>query len=89
MPTLNWLTRGKDIRAAASGPYRLLQETSGLSAGGSTNGFTVALNQRLHETAQPPNPCTPPPACRNPALRRQRTARYQHRCRAGFCRRMT
>ena len=33
MPILHWLTRDKDIRAAASVPYRLLQEMSELSAG--------------------------------------------------------
>ncbi len=33
MPTLNWLTRDDDIRAAARVPYRLLEEASELSAG--------------------------------------------------------
>ena len=33
MPTLHWLTRDKDIRAAASVPYRLLGEVSDMSAG--------------------------------------------------------
>ncbi len=32
MPTLNWLTRDKDIRSATGVPYRLLEETSELSA---------------------------------------------------------
>ena len=33
MPTLNWLTRDDDIRAAARVPYRLLEEAPKLSAG--------------------------------------------------------
>ena len=33
MPTLNWLTRDEDIRAASRVPYRLLEEVPGLSAG--------------------------------------------------------
>ena len=33
MPTLNWLTRDDDIRAAARVPYRLLEEAPELSAG--------------------------------------------------------
>ncbi len=33
MPTLHWLTRDKDIRAAASVPYRLLGESADMSAG--------------------------------------------------------
>ena len=33
MPILNWLTRDKDIRAAARVPYRLLEEIPQLSAG--------------------------------------------------------
>ena len=33
MPTLNWLTRDEDIRAAPRVPYRLLEEAPGLSAG--------------------------------------------------------
>ena len=32
MPTLNWLTRDKDIHAAKNVPYRLLGEASELSA---------------------------------------------------------
>ena len=34
MPTLNWLTRDEDIRAAPRVPYRLLEEARDLSAGG-------------------------------------------------------
>ena len=33
MPTLNWLTRDDDLRAASRVPYRLLEETPELSAG--------------------------------------------------------
>ena len=33
MPTLNWLTRSEDIRAAASVAYRLLEEARDLSSG--------------------------------------------------------
>ena len=33
MPTLNWLTRDNDLRAAARVPYRLLEEAPELSAG--------------------------------------------------------
>ena len=33
MPTLNWLTRGTDIHAAARVPYRLLEEAPDLSTG--------------------------------------------------------
>ena len=47
MPTLNWLTRDKDIRAAASVPYRLLQETSGLSAGEADAGNMLVQGDNL------------------------------------------
>ena len=33
MPTLNWLTRDDDLRAASRVPYRLLEEAPELSAG--------------------------------------------------------
>ena len=33
MPTLSWLTREEDTRAASRVPYRLLEEASDLSAG--------------------------------------------------------
>ena len=47
MPTLQWLTRDKDIRAAASVPYRLLQETSGLSAGEANAGNILIQGDNL------------------------------------------
>ena len=47
MPTLHWLTRDKDIRAATSVPYRLLQETSGLSAGGGDAGSMLIQGDNL------------------------------------------
>lgn len=47
MPTLHWLTRDKDIRAAASVPYRLLQETSGLSAGEADTGNMLLQGDNL------------------------------------------
>ena len=47
MPTLNWLTRDKDIRAAASVPYRLLQETSGLSEGEADAGNMLIQGDNL------------------------------------------
>ena len=34
MPTLHWLTRDEDPRAASRVPYRLLEEVSDLSAVG-------------------------------------------------------
>ena len=33
MPTLNWLTRDEDVRAASRVPYRLLEEVPSLSTG--------------------------------------------------------
>ena len=47
MPTLHWLTRDKDIRAAASVPYRLLQETSGLSEGVADAGNMLIQGDNL------------------------------------------
>ena len=47
MPTLHWLTRDKDIRAAASVPYRLLQETSELSAGEADAGNMLIQGDNL------------------------------------------
>ena len=47
MPTLHWLTRDKDIRSAASVPYRLLQETSGLSAGEADAGNVLIQGDNL------------------------------------------
>ena len=36
MPTLHWLTRDEDLRAASHVPYRLLEEAPDLSAGSRT-----------------------------------------------------
>lgn len=47
MPTLHWLTRDKDIRAAPSVPYRLLQETPGLSAGEADTGNMLIQGDNL------------------------------------------
>ena len=47
MPTLHWLTRDKDIRAAASVPYRLLKETSELSAGDADAGNMLLQGDKL------------------------------------------
>ena len=47
MPTLNWLTRDKDIRAAASVPYRLLGEASELSAGDTDAGNLLIQGDNL------------------------------------------
>lgn len=33
MPTLRWLTRDEDVRAAGKVPYRLLEEVPGLGHG--------------------------------------------------------
>ncbi len=38
MPTLHWLTRDEDIYKALKVPYRLLEESSDLSAGESDTG---------------------------------------------------
>ena len=47
MPTLNWLTRDKDIRAAAGVPYRLLGEVSELSAGDASAGNMLIQGDNL------------------------------------------
>ncbi|MCY4211787.1 MAG: site-specific DNA-methyltransferase [Gammaproteobacteria bacterium] len=47
MPTLHWLTRDKDIRAAASVPYRLLREASELSAGEASTGNMLIQGDNL------------------------------------------
>ena len=47
MPTLHWLTRDKDIRAAASVPYRLLGEVSGMSEGGADVGNMLIQGDNL------------------------------------------
>jgi adenine-specific DNA-methyltransferase len=47
MPTLNWLTRDHDIRAAARVPYRLLEEASELSAGDPSTGNLLIQGDNL------------------------------------------
>ena len=47
MPTLHWLTRDKDIRAAASVPYRLLGEATELSAGEADTGNMLIQGDNL------------------------------------------
>lgn len=47
MPTLNWLTRDKGIRAAASVSYRLLKDTSQLSAGDAGAGNMLLQGNNL------------------------------------------
>lgn len=38
MPTLRWLTRDDDVRAAEKVPYRLLEEVEGLGYGDRNSG---------------------------------------------------
>ena len=47
MPTLNWLTRDEDVRAAQHVPYRLLEETSDLSAGEADAGNMLIQGNNL------------------------------------------
>ncbi|QDP22817.1 site-specific DNA-methyltransferase [Bradyrhizobium cosmicum] len=47
MPILNWLTRDDDIRAARRVPYRLLEETSDLSAGDPATGNMLIQGHNL------------------------------------------
>ena len=47
MPTLNWLTRDKDIGAAAGVPYRLLGEATELSAGEPDTGNMLIQGDNL------------------------------------------
>ena len=47
MPTLNWLTKDTDIRAASRAPYRLLEEASDLSAGNLESGNTLIQGDNL------------------------------------------
>ena len=47
MPTLDWLTRDDDIQAAAQVPYRLLEETSDLSAGDPDAGNLLIQGDNL------------------------------------------
>ncbi len=47
MPTLNWLTREEDVRAAKRVPYRLLEEVPGLSAGDRDAGNMLIQGDNL------------------------------------------
>jgi adenine-specific DNA-methyltransferase len=47
MPTLSWLTRDDDIRAAQRVPYRLLEEAPELSAGDPTTGNMLIQGDNL------------------------------------------
>ena len=47
MPTLNWLTRDEDIRAASRVPYRLLEEMRDLSAGEPDSGNILIQGDNL------------------------------------------
>ena len=47
MPTLSWLTREDDVRAAQSVPYRLLEEAPGLSAGEADTGNMLIQGDNL------------------------------------------
>ena len=47
MPTLNWLTRDEDIRAASRVPYRLLEEARDLSAGETDSGNALIQGDNL------------------------------------------
>ena len=47
MPTLDWLTRGEDIKAAASVPYRLLEADPALSAGDQAPGNMLIQGDNL------------------------------------------
>ena len=47
MPTLNWLTREDDVRAAQSVPYRLLEEVPGLSAAEADTGNMLIQGDNL------------------------------------------
>ncbi|MCI5045948.1 MAG: site-specific DNA-methyltransferase [Aquisalinus sp.] len=47
MPTLNWLTREEDIRAAARVPYRLLEEVPDLSYGAADTGNMLIQGDNL------------------------------------------
>ncbi len=47
MPTLHWLTRDEDLRAASRVPYRLLEEASDLSAGEPDTGNMLIQGDNL------------------------------------------
>ena len=49
MPTLHWLTRDEDLRAASRVPYRLLEEAPALSAGEMDAGnMLIQSDKRPH-----------------------------------------
>ena len=50
MPTLDWLTRGEDIKAAASVPYRLLEADPALSAGDQASGNMLIQGDNLEHS---------------------------------------
>ena len=47
MPTLSWLTREEDLRAAGRAPYRLLQEDAALGAGDREAGNLLIQGDNL------------------------------------------
>lgn len=47
MPTLRWLTRDDDVRAASSVPYRLLEEVPGLGYGDRDAGNMLIQGDNL------------------------------------------
>ena len=47
MPTLNWLTRDEDLRAAGRVPYRLLEEDAALSGGDHDSGNMLVQGDNL------------------------------------------
>jgi adenine-specific DNA-methyltransferase len=47
LPTLDWLTRKDDLRAAASVPYRLLEPVTDLSAGNADGGNMLVQGDNL------------------------------------------
>lgn len=47
MPTLSWLTRGRDVKAADGVPYRLLERDASLSAGEAASGNMLIQGDNL------------------------------------------
>ena len=47
MPTLNWLTRDEDLKAAANAEYRLLVENENLSYGDPDSGNLIVQGDNL------------------------------------------
>ena len=47
MPTLNWLTRDEDLKAAANAEYRLLVEDEKLSYGDPDSGNIIVQGDNL------------------------------------------